>query len=202
VLERIRSGVPAQITADGIATGIDPDRISSPVRSPPPRVPSRYRLTSRRRRGDAHRVVASALAVLALVGCVTAVLVLAVAPTAARMQADIASLNARLAMTQGQLAALRSAAARDATRGLHLARNVGLLNRHIAGLQRTVSELEGSSTLTREQAAGLRVCFARLQQELTGLRLRTRSTHGHVTTVGLSVRVAPSAACGAAFGAV
>lgn len=197
MLERIRSGVPAQITGDGI----DPERITSPMRLPPPRVPSRYRLTSRRRRGDAHRVAASALAVLALLGCVTAILVLAVQPTAARMQNDIASLTARLAITQSHLAALRSLAARDGKRESHLARKVGLLNRRMTGLQRTVSGLQGRATLTREQTAGLSVCFAQLQHELSGLMLRTRSIRGHVTDVGLSERVAPSAACAAAFGA-
>jgi hypothetical protein len=46
------------------------------------------------------------------------------------------------------------------------------------------------------------VCFAQLQQELSGLTLKTRSVHGHVTNVGLSESMGPSAACGAMFGSV
>ena len=37
---------------------------------------------------------------------------------------------------------------------------------------------------------------AQLQQELSGLTLRTRSAHGHVTDVGLSETMGRSAACG------
>ena len=48
------------------------------------------------------------LAVLALVGCVIAILILAIQPTATRMQNDIASLTERLdSATETQLTALQ-----------------------------------------------------------------------------------------------
>lgn len=187
------------MTADGLASRLDREPVSSPARLPASGAGSRYGLTSRRRRSDVHRIVASTLAVLALVGCVTAVLVLAIAPTATRLQEDVGSLNARLAVTENQLAALQRLTAHTAARGSRLTKSIGLLRHHMAGLQRTVHGLRGSSTLTREQTAGMSACFGELQQELSGLVLRTRSAHGHVTSVGLTRTAAPSAACGAAF---
>jgi hypothetical protein len=170
--------------------------------APPSRTYDRRRdgLTARRRRVDAHRIIGSILAVLALVGCVTAILMLAIGPTEARLQGDIGSLNTRLATTQSQLAALQKVAINAARRGSRLSRRIGLLDRHMTGLGRTVHGLQGSTTATREQVVGLRACFAALQQELSGLTLKTRSVHGHVTDVGLADTMGQSAACGAAFG--
>jgi len=65
---------------------------------------------------------------------------------------------------------------------------------------RTVHSLLGSSGARREETNGLRACSAALQQELGGLTLKTRSTHGHVTGVGLIDTVGQPAACGAMFG--
>lgn len=158
-----------------------------------------YRLTSRRRRGDAHRIVASALAVLAIVGCVTAVLILAIQPTASRMQDDIASLTERLSATESQLSALRQLTVHTARQGSRLTRRLGLLDRHMTGLGRTVHGLQGGSNTIRAEADGLRACFGALQQELSGLTLSTRSAHGHVTNVGLSDSAGPAPGCGAVF---
>lgn len=159
----------------------------------------RYRLRSRRRRGDAHRVVASTLGVLALVGCVMAILILAIEPTASRMQNDIASLTERLGAAESQLTALTQMSAHTARQSARLTQRVGLLNRHVTGLGRTVHGLQGSSNTTREDTDGLRACFGALQQELSGLTLRTRSAHGRVTDVGLSDTASPAPACGAVF---
>jgi phage shock protein A len=139
------------------------------------------------------------LAVLALVGCVAAILLLAIAPTAARLQGDVASLDTRLASTQSQLTVLQSMAVHAASQGSRLTKGVRRLTHRIAGLSRTVHGLQGSSTIIREQSDGLRACFAELQQELSGLALRTRSVHGRVRSVGLSETAGLSAACGAAF---
>jgi hypothetical protein len=111
-------------------------------------------------------------------------------------------LSSRLEATESQAAALQKVVAHSARQGSHLTRSLGLLSRHMDGLQRTVHGLQGSSTRTREQTNGLRVCFAQLQQELSGLTLKTRSVHGHVTNVGLSESMGPSVACGAMFGSV
>jgi hypothetical protein len=157
-------------------------------------------LAARRRRGDVHRIVASVLAVLALVGSVVAILLLAIAPTAARLDGDIGSLNARLSATQSQLAALQTMAAHTAAQGSRLTRRVRLLNRHAAGLSRTVHGLQGASTLFRDQSDGLRACFSELQRELSGLTLHTRTVRGTVRSVGLSQSAGLSPACGAAFG--
>jgi hypothetical protein len=195
--------VPAQTTMNGLGSGLDPELVTTPARLPGTRAgDGGYRLSSRRRRGDAHRVLAAALAVLALVGCVVAVLILAIQPTAARLQGQIGSLSSRLEATESQAAALQKVVAHSARQGSHLTRSLGLLSRHMDGLQRTVHGLQGSSTRTREQTNGLRVCFAQLQQELSGLTLKTRSVHGHVTNVGLSESMGPSVACGAMFGSV
>jgi septal ring factor EnvC (AmiA/AmiB activator) len=157
-------------------------------------------LTARRRRGDAHRIVASVLAVLALVGCVVAILLLAIAPTAARLDGDIGSLNARLSSTQSQLAALQTMAARTAAQGSRLTRRVRVLDRRASGLSRTVHGLQAASTLSRNQSDGLRACFSELQRELTGLTLHTRTVRGKMRSVGLSESAGLSPACGGAFG--
>jgi hypothetical protein len=192
--------VPAQITLDGFGSGLEPGVASPGTRLPGTRADDGgYRLTSRRRRSDAHRIVASILAVLALVGCMMAILILAIEPTASRMQGNIASLSERLAATESQLGALQKMTVRTARQGSRLTGSIGLLNRHMTGLGRTVHGLQGTSNATREEADGLRACFGALQQELGGLTLRTRSVRGHVTNVGLSDDVGAPAACGAVF---
>jgi hypothetical protein len=192
--------VPAEITLDGFGSGVEAELKSGPPRLPGTRAADGpYRVTSRRRRGDAHRIVASALAVLALVGCVTAVLMLAIQPTASRMQNDIASLTARLGATESRLTALRQMTVHAAKEGSRLTQRLGLLNRHMTGLGRTVHGLQDSSNTTRAQADGLRACFGALQRELSGLTLRTRSVQGRVTSVGLGDTAAPAPGCGAVF---
>lgn len=188
--------MPAQITVEDLSSALEPGLSTSGLR---PYDRRRDGLTARRRHSDAHKIVASILAVLALVGCVTAILVLAIEPTAARLQGDIGSLNTRLSTTQSQLAALQKIAVHTARQGSRLTRRIGLLDRHMTGLGRTVHGLRGSSSLAREQTAGLRACFAALQQELSGLTLRTRLVHGHLAGVGLSETMGPSAACGTMF---
>jgi hypothetical protein len=186
--ERIRHSVPAQITVDGFGSGIEAELERAAARLPGTRADDApYRLTSRRRRDDAHR-------------CVTAVLLLATEPTATRMQNDIASLTERVDATESRLAALQKVAVHTAHEGARLTRSVGLLSRHMSGLDRTVRGLQGSAGTTRDAADGLRACFGALQQELAGLTLRTRSVHGHVTSVGLSEAAGPAPACGAVFG--
>jgi hypothetical protein len=188
------------MTLDGFGSTLEPELAAAPVRLPAARAgDGSYRLTSRRRRGDAHRVAASVLAVLAIVGCVTAVLILAVEPTAARLQGQIGTLDGRLQAAESQLAAVQKAAVHAASQGSHLTKAMGLLSRHMTGLDRTVHGLQGSAAADREASDGLRACFAGLQQELSGLTLRSRSVHGHLTNVGLSESVGPSGACGTAF---
>jgi cell division protein FtsL len=191
--------VPAQITAERLRSGIDAELGKAAARLPGTRADDApYRLRSRRRRGDAHRVAAATLAVLAIVGCVTAVFILALQPTATRMQNDIAALTQRVDASASQLAALRRLTVHTARQGARLTESVGLLSRHMSGLGRTVHGLQGSSDTTREAADGLRACLGALQQELSGLTLRTRSVHGHVTNVGLSDAAGPAPACGGA----
>jgi outer membrane murein-binding lipoprotein Lpp len=186
------------MTLDGFGSVLEPELVSAGGRLADTRAgDGGYRLSSRRRRGDAHRIVASVLAVLALVGCVMAILLLAIAPTASRMQGDIASLNGRLDATESQLAAAQKLAVQAARQGSRLSRSMGLLSRHMTGLQRTIHGLQGSSSATREETDGLRACFAALGRELGGLTLKTRSVRGHVTNVGLSDTVGAPAACGA-----
>ena len=94
------------MTLDGLGSGIDAELASAGTRLPGTRAgDGAYRLTSRRRRGDAHRVIAATLGVLAIVVCVMAVLILAIQPTASRMQNDIASLTERLSATESRAAA-------------------------------------------------------------------------------------------------
>jgi hypothetical protein len=155
--------------------------------------------TARRQRSDAHRIVASMLAVLALVGCVTAILLLAIAPTASRMQNDISSLTGRLDSAQSQLNALQTAEIHTARQGSRLTKRIRRLDHHMTGLGRTIHGLQGSSSATREETDTLRACFAALQAQLGGLALRTRSVHGRVTTVGLTETASAPASCGAAL---
>ncbi len=186
------------MTLDGFAPGLESELGSAGLPLSGTRAgDGGHRLSSRRRRGDAHRIVASILAVLALVGCVMAVLLLAIVPTASRMQGDIASLTGRLQNTESRLAAVQKLTVHAARQGSRLSRSIGLLSRHLNGVQRTIRGLQGSSSATREETDGLRACFAALQQELGGLTLKTRSVHGHVTNVGLSETVGAPAACGA-----
>jgi hypothetical protein len=198
--ERIRRGVPAQITLDEVGAGIEAELASTGPRLAGTRAgDGAYRLTSRRRRSDAHRVFASVLAVLAIVGCVTAVLLLAIAPTATRMQNDITALSGRLATAQTQLSTLQTRVVHTARQGSRLTRSVHILSRHLHGLGRTIHGLQGSTNATREETDGLRACFATLQAELSGLTIKTRSVHGHVTDVGLTDTAGVPAACGAVF---
>ncbi|HEY1566473.1 MAG TPA: hypothetical protein VGF68_05625 [Solirubrobacteraceae bacterium] len=192
--------MPAEITVNELGSGLEAELASAGARLAGTRAGDRgYRLTSRRRRGDAHRVVASILAVLAIVGCVAAVLLLAIAPTASRMQNDISGLSSRLDTADSQLTALQRMAVHTARQGSHLTRNVNLLSRHLRGLGRTIHGLQTSTNVTREESDGLRACFAALQGELSGLTLKTRSVHGHVTDVGLTDTIGAPGACGAVF---
>jgi uncharacterized protein YoxC len=154
-------------------------------------------VTRGRRRGrtDWHAIVASSLAVLALVGVVIAVLIMATEPTMSRLKNDVGALTRQLGSTHGQLTALQSAMARSAAHSAGLTRNVRRLDRHVSGLQRTVHGLQASSTITHEETAGLRDCVPQLQNELAGLTVRTRSAHGRVTDVGLSDAELISPAC-------
>jgi len=149
----------------------------------------------RRGRTDWHAIVASSLAVLALVGVVIAVLVMTTQPTMSRLEREVGSLNRRLGTTHGQLAALQATVARSAGRTSGLTRNVGRLDRHLSGLERTVHGLQASWTVAHEETLGLRDCVPQLQNELAGLTLRTRSAHGRVTGVGLSDAELVSPAC-------
>jgi hypothetical protein len=190
--------VPAEITLEGFGSGLESELASTGARLPGTRADDdSYRLTSRRRRGDAHRIIASILAVLALMACVMAILILAIEPTASRMQGDIASLSERLGATESQLASLQNVTVHTARQGSRLTKRIGLLSRHMTGIGRTVHGLQGSSNATREATDGLRACFSALQQELAGLTLKTRSVRGHLTNVGLSDTVGPPEACGA-----
>jgi hypothetical protein len=192
--------VSAQITLDELRSGLGAELPSAgPRLTGPASAAGAYRLTGRRRRSDAHRVVASILAVMALVGCVTAVLVLAVAPTASRMQNDISTLSTRLNSANSRLAALQTKVLHAARQGSRLSRRVGLLNRHQAGLSRTIHGLQGATSATREESDALRACFAALQAELGGLAVRTRSVRGRVTDVGLTDTLGAPASCGDAL---
>ena len=192
--------MPAEITLDDLGSGFDAELASAGARLSGTRAgDGGYRLTSRRRRSDAHRIIASTLAVLAIVGCVTAVLLLAVAPTASRMQSDIATLSSRLDFAESQIAGLHKTAAHATRQTSHLTRTVNMLSRHMSGLGRTIHGLRGATNATGEETDGLRACFAALQAELGGLTLKTRSVRGHVTDVGLADTAGAPAACGAVF---
>ncbi len=152
-----------------------------------------------RRRGDRHAIVASTLAVLALVGCVMAVLMLATQPTATRLEREIGALSRRLASDQSQLATLRAAVGRTDARGGALSRQLSRISGRLGGIARSVHGLQSASTGAQKQAIGLRDCVPQLQQELTGLALQTRSVRGRVTSVGLLNPIGLSAPCQALF---
>lgn len=196
-LERIRTVVPAGITTKELE--LESEIAAGRLRPTPGYDRRRGGLTARRRRGDVHRIVASVLAVLALVGCVAAVLLLAIAPTAARLQGNVASLDARLASTQSQLAALQTMTAHAASQSSRLSRGVRRLTHRIAGVSRTVHGLQASSMLLRQQSDGMRACFAELQHELNGLTVTTRWVRGRFRSVGLSQAGRLSPACTSVF---
>jgi hypothetical protein len=156
---------------------------------------SRAEHVSRRRRGERRAIVASVLAVLALVGCVMAILMLATQPTAARLEDEIGALTRRLAADQGQLATLQAAEHGTSAHGTALSRELSHIAGRLTGLQRTVHGLQSVSTAAVDQAIGLRDCVPQLQRELTGLALQTRSVGGRVTSVGLRNPILLSAPC-------
>jgi septal ring factor EnvC (AmiA/AmiB activator) len=139
--------------------------------------------------------VASVLAVLALVGCVMAILMLATQPTADRLEHEIGALNRRLAADQSQLATLQAAVHRTDAHGSALSRQLSHVAGRLTGLQRTVHGLQSVSTSAQDEAIGLRDCVPQLQQELAGLVLQTRSVGGRVTSVGLRNPILLSAPC-------
>lgn len=165
---------------------------SVPDRRPPA-------VSGRRRRADLRAVVASILGVLALVGCVVAILMLATQPTAAKLESEIGSLNSRLGAAQSQLVTLQALVGRSAAERSRMTRAVNGLQGRVAGLRRTVHGLQSSTTVGQEEQAGLRACVPQLQQELAGLSLTTSSVHGRVTRVGLSDPPLPSPACQSLF---
>jgi hypothetical protein len=193
--------VRADITGQEAFAGGGPELVPPPLAlGAQRRAESRGdRVRRQRRRAQRHTVVASALAVLALVGCVTAILMLATLPTAARLQGEVASLNSRLHATRTQLADLQAGVARTDSRGSGLSHDVNRLSSRVAGLQQTVHGLQNSTTLTQEQAAGLRACLPQVQQELAGLTLRTSSSAGRLINVGLSVPALLSPSCQVLF---
>jgi hypothetical protein len=164
-------------------------------------VPDRrpHAATGRRRRADLRPVVASILGVLALVGCVIAILILATQPTAAKLESEIGSLNSRLGAAQTQLVTLQAQFGRSGAQRARMTRAVNGLTGHVAGLQRTVHGLQSSTIAGQERQAGLSACVPQLQQELAGLSLTTSSVHGRVTRVGLSDPPLPSPACQSLF---
>jgi hypothetical protein len=140
-------------------------------------------------------VVASALAVLALVGAVTAILMITTRSTTSRLEGEIGTLNGRLGSARRQLLALQAGTGRLTAQGLDLKGDVRRLGARVAGLQRTVAGLQNTTSLAQEQATVLRGCVPQLQQELAGLSLRTVSVKGHVTSPALSDAAALSPAC-------
>jgi hypothetical protein len=153
----------------------------------------------RGRTGQVHAVVASMLAVVALVGCVIAVLILATEPTAARLQGEVASLNSRLHAAQIQLAQLHRDTTEATAQGANFRTSASGLRHRLAGLQRTVHGLQGGANMMQEQSAALRDCAPQLQQELAGLTIKSRSVRGRLTSVGLTESTAPSPACQTVF---
>jgi septal ring factor EnvC (AmiA/AmiB activator) len=152
-----------------------------------------------RRPGATHAVIAATLAVVALVGCVIAVLMLATQPTATRLEGEIASLNARLGQAHAQLATLRSDVGHITAQQPAVNGDLHRFGARLTGLGRTVRGLQSSTALTQEQAAGLRDCIPQVQHEVAGLVLTTRSAKGRVTGVGLSDPTGLSASCEALF---
>ncbi len=210
------------ITPDGLPIGPEPDAVPDPLRltaaaqshhrRPRPRDRERGRRPAaaqsdrrsdqrRRRRRQSSRpaIVASVLAVLALVGCVMAILMLATQPTATRLEREIGSLSRRLSADQSQLATLRAAVDRTGAGSSALHRQLGHIAGRLAGLQRTVHGIQAVTAVSQQQAIGLRDCVPELQQELTGLALQTRSVGGRVTSVGLRNPLLLSAPCQSLF---
>jgi len=149
--------VEAEITPDKLRAGSEPGPIPEPLRliaqpdsrraarlarrdprlgrrrgAGPPSRP-RPRPASRRRRGDRRAIVASVLAVLALVGCVMAILMLATQPTAARLEHEIGALNRRLAADEIRLATLRATVVRTGARGSVLSRQLNHVAHRLTG---------------------------------------------------------------------
>jgi septal ring factor EnvC (AmiA/AmiB activator) len=176
----------AKITPDTVRAAGRPNR-------------SVHRRRPRRRRDQRPAILVSILAVLALVGCVMAILMLATQPTAARLEREIGTLSRRLAADQGQLDTLRAEAGRTEARDGALSRQLRRTADRMAGLQRTVHGLQGVTAVAQEQAVGLRDCVPQLQQELAGLVLETRSVAGRVTSVGLRNPILLSAPCHSLF---
>lgn len=162
-------------------------------------VPRRIATRTAPRTSAAHTVLGAMLAVLALVGCVVTILLLATQPTAARLQRDVGVLDARLATADRRLAGLEKAAAAGTAGSARVAADVRRLQGQVRELARTVHGLQVGSLAAQQRAAGLRVCIPELQQELDGLTLRTRSQSGRVSSVGLSDATAPSPACRSLF---
>ena len=154
------------------------------------------RTGTRRRRADRRAIAGSALAVLALVGCVMAILMLATAPTAARLEREIGALSRRLDADQHQLAGLREAAVRD--RAVH--RRLTITTGRLTGLARTVHGLQTATADDRAWTAGLQACVPQLQRELAGLAVETRQARGRVIGVGLRRGTLLSAPCQALLG--
>ena len=140
-------------------------------------------------------MVVSIIAVLALVGCVTAILMLATLPTASRLQGEITSLDTRLDAARSQVAAL-DAVGPSVDRLRH---QVTGLSTRLTRLAQTVHGLQSSTSLTQNQAAGLQACLPQVQQELDGLTLKTSSAAGRLTRVGLAVPPLLSPSCQALF---
>lgn len=149
----------------------------------------------RRPTGPIRTVAASVLAVLALVGCVTAILLLAIEPRAARLEGQVAGLSSRLAASRSELGVLERRVDGTDRRGSQVAHDVGRLSQRVRGLQRTVSGLQNGAQLTREQAVGLSLCVAGLRQSLAGLSVQSRSVAGRLTGVGLSDPAPARSAC-------
>lgn len=149
----------------------------------------------RRRRGrDIRPVMASILAVLAIVGAVTAVLILTAQSTTATLEGEIGALNGRVDAARREVAALQAGAARLTSQNVSAQTEVHRLGRGIAALRRTVAGLQSTGGIAQEQANAVRACVPQLQQELARLSLSTQSVKGRLTGVVLadSARLTPA----------
>lgn len=191
----------AEITRQAPLSGPGPELVFKPLRltDQSRRRSRRPRTRGARTGGNQHAVVASILAVLALVGCVVAILMLATEPTAARLEREVASLNHRLNAATGQLTALEATATTLISQRSRLDTGLRRIGTQLTGVRRTVHGLQSATTLTQEQATGVRVCAAQIQQELAGVTLKTRTVNGHVASAGLSEPALLSPACAALF---